>query len=338
MVKPTTIRLILSLTLSHGWSLRQLDVNNAFLYGTLSDEVYMQQPLGFVDHNHPTHVCKLCKAIYDLKQAPRAWYTELKGFLLSYGFINSFSDASLFIYRKHGVTLYFLVYVDDLIVIGNNNAFLVNFLQALATRFSIKDLGDLHYFLVIEVLLTPSGLLLTQHKYIRDLLDRTNMVGAKECTSPMSSTQSLQLHDGSPPTDSTKFCQVIGALQYLSLTRPNISYVVNKLAKFMHSPTKSHKSAAKHLLRYLKCTIHHDLFLKKHQNLCLTAFSYADWASDHDDCTSTYAYIVYLGGNAISWCSKKQKIVACSSTEAKYRALASCAAKVLWVQNLLKEL
>ena len=228
VVKPTMIRLILSLALSHGWSLRQLDVNNTFLHGTLSNEVYIQQPPDFVDHNHPSHVCKLCKAIYGLKQAPRAWYTELKGFLLSYGFLNSFSDASLFIYHKHGVTLYFLLYVDDLIVTGNNNASLMNFLQALATRFSVKDLGDLHYFLSIEVLPTPSGLLLTQHKYIQDLLDRTNMAGAKECTSPMSSTQSLQLHDGSPPTNSTKFRQVIGALQYLSLTRPDIFYAINK--------------------------------------------------------------------------------------------------------------
>ena len=136
----------------------------------------------------------------------------MKSFLLSYGFLNSHSDASLFIYRQNSITCYFLVYVDDLIITGNYNKFLKCFLQALAQCFFVKDLGDLYYFLGIEVLPTTSELRLTQHKYIQDLLERTNMVSAKECTTPMSSTQSLHLHDGSPSADATKFQQVIGAL------------------------------------------------------------------------------------------------------------------------------
>ena len=127
--------------------------------------------------------------------------------------------------------MYFLVYVDDLIVIGNNNIFLHKFLQDLAAKFSVKDLGDLHYFLGIEVLPTPFGLLLTQHKYIRDLLERINMVGSKECVPPLSTSQHLCLNDGCSPTDAYKFCQVINALQYFALTRPNISYAINKLAQ-----------------------------------------------------------------------------------------------------------
>ena len=167
VVKPITIRLILTLALSNGWPLCQLDVNNVFLCGTLIEDVFMQQ---IVDQSKQTFVCKLHKAIYGLKQASRAWYNELKGFLLSYGFVNSHSVASLFIYHVNAITLYFLVYVDDLIVIGDNSSFLTHFLQALSTRFSVKDLGDLHYFLGIEVISTKASLLLTQHKYIRDLL------------------------------------------------------------------------------------------------------------------------------------------------------------------------
>ncbi|KAK9155398.1 hypothetical protein Sjap_002878 [Stephania japonica] len=125
-----------------------------------------KQPPGFIDSSHPSYVCKLRKALYGLKQAPRAWYTELRNYLLSYGFTNSRSDTSLFIYCKMGVTPYFLVYVDDLIVTGNNNCSLSQFLTALAKHFSVKDLGDLNYFLGIEVLPTTDGLLLTQHKYI----------------------------------------------------------------------------------------------------------------------------------------------------------------------------
>ena len=131
VVKPATIRLIhliLTLGLFHDWPLCQLDVNNAFLHGTLSKEVFMQRPPGFINHNHPNFVCKLHKAIYGLKQAPRAWYNELKGFLFSLGFALSTSDTSLFIYHKDTITLYFLVYADDLIVIGNNNVFLSRFL------------------------------------------------------------------------------------------------------------------------------------------------------------------------------------------------------------------
>ena len=154
----------------------------------------------------------------------------------------------------------------------------------------------------------------------------------------MATNTSLVLHDGSPPTDATTYRSVIGALQYLSITRPDISYTVNKLSQFMHCPSETHWAAAKRLLRYLKHTINHGLFLKRGQSLQLHAYSDADQAGNKDDRTSTTGYIVYLGGNAISWSSRKKKTVARSSTEAEYRAVASTAAKVLWVQSLLGEL
>ncbi|KAK0593680.1 hypothetical protein LWI29_016926 [Acer saccharum] len=122
IVKPVTIRLILTLAVTNGWPLRQLDVNNAFLQGSLSDDVYMTQPLGFVDSTKPHHVCKLQKAIYGLRQAPRAWYNELRSFLLATGFVNSQCDTSLFILRRSGHTLYLLVYVDDIIITGSSKS------------------------------------------------------------------------------------------------------------------------------------------------------------------------------------------------------------------------
>ena len=167
---------------------------------------FMQQPLGFIDHNHPNFVCKLCKAIYGLKHALRAWYNELKVFfLLPFGFVLSTNDTSLFIYHKDTITLYFLVYVNYLIVTGNHTDFSARFLRALPHRFFLKDLGDLHYFLGIKVLPTLTSLLLTQHKYIWDLLAKTNMACAKECVMPMSSTSILQLNDGSPSTNAITF-------------------------------------------------------------------------------------------------------------------------------------
>jgi hypothetical protein len=218
VVKPTTIRLVLSLALQYNWPLRQLDVNNAFLHGSLSEEVYMQQPPGFIHPEKPHHVCRLRKSIYGLKQAPRAWFQTLRKFLCDYGFVNSKSDSSLFIFRIAGTVLYTLVYVDDIIITGNSSIKVNECIAALAHTFSIKDLGNLHYFLGVEVIPSTAGLFLSQHKYIGDLLERTKMQDAKPVLTPMSTTTPMCKDDGSPSTDTTFYRSTIGSLQYLSLT------------------------------------------------------------------------------------------------------------------------
>ncbi|KAI9192318.1 hypothetical protein LWI28_021132 [Acer negundo] len=166
VIKPTTVRLVLSIAISHNWCLRQLDINNAFLQGRLTETVFMAQPLGFIDSDHPTHVCKLKKAIYGLKHAPRAWYHELRQFLLAAGFKNSYADTSLFVLNTGGTILYLLIYVDDIILTGNNSAHVDRFVDTLAQRFSLKDIGPLSYFLGVEVLPHKHGALLSQRRYI----------------------------------------------------------------------------------------------------------------------------------------------------------------------------
>ncbi|CAL1361359.1 unnamed protein product [Linum trigynum] len=146
VVKPVTVRKVLTLALSHQWSIAHFDVNNAFLQGPLEDEVYMLQPPGFKDPNRPNHVCPLKRAIYGLRQTPRAWYKALSSFLLDFGFTKTISDSSLFVYKQDDALLYFLVYVDDLLLTGNNDQLLASFREALSHRFSLKSLGDVSYF------------------------------------------------------------------------------------------------------------------------------------------------------------------------------------------------
>jgi hypothetical protein len=184
VVKPTTVRIVLSIAVSRGWTLRQLDVNNAFLQGHLSENVYMSQPPGFVDIDHPFYVCKLNKAIYSLKQAPRAWYQELKTFFLQFGFHNSYADTSLFIFHADGYTMYLLIYVDDLILTGDHETKVNHFIAILAQCFSIKELGLLTYFLGVEVIPNQHGLILSQRRYITDLLIQTKMQDAKAVLTP----------------------------------------------------------------------------------------------------------------------------------------------------------
>jgi len=193
------------LALNHGWSLHQMDVNNAFLQGNLTEDVYMQQPPGFVHTEYPTHVCKLRKAIYGLRQAPRTWHDSLKAFVVSYGFSTSLSDSSLFIYNRAGVQAFLLVYVDDLLLTGSNVIFLNQFMKELSNKFSLKLLGFPHYFLGIELIPTKEGLLLSQHGYIRELLNKFHMSGAKSTATPLCTTSPLKLNDGSAPADSKMF-------------------------------------------------------------------------------------------------------------------------------------
>jgi hypothetical protein len=164
------------------------------------------------------------------------------------------------------------------------------------------------------------------------------MDGARDVATPLSTSVPLQLDDGSSSVDSTEYCQVNGALQYLSLTRPDISFAVNKLSQFMHYPKQTHWTATKRLLRYLKNTIFHGVTISKTSSSTLTCFSDADWAGSLDDRKSTSAYLLFLGNTPISWSSKKQRAIARSSTEAEYRALATAAAESVWLLSLLQEL
>lgn len=324
--------------MNHNWPIRQLDVNNAFLQGTLTYEVYMSQPPGFVDVDRPHHVCRLHKALYGLKQAPRAWYVELQTYLLSTGFTNSVSDTSLFILHKGKSVVYILVYVDDILVTGNDTNVIQQMLNSFANRFSVKDHEELHYFFGIEAKRSQNGLLLSQRRYILNLLERTNMTGAKPVSTPIATSPKFSLRSGTSLSDPTQYRQVVGSLQYLAFARPDLSFAVNRMSQFMHAPTTDHWSAVKCTLRYLAGTTDYGIFLQRGNSHILHAFSDADWTGDADDYVSTNGYVVYIGQHPISWSAKKQKTIARSSTEAEYRSVANTSSELKWISSLLQEL
>jgi hypothetical protein len=227
---------------TNAWSLRQLDVQNAFLHGKLSEEVYMYQPPGYSDNSHPSYVCKLDKALYGLKQAPRAWYARLCSKLVQLGFVPSKADTSLFHYNKNGYNLFVLVYVDDIIVASSSQKATNALLKDLQDDFALKDLGDVHYFLGIEVRRAQEGLVMSQQKYASDILTRAGMRNCKPVDTPLSTSEKLSLIDGDPlgADDSTNYRGMVGALQYLTLTRPDLCFAVNKVCQFLHDPTTVH--------------------------------------------------------------------------------------------------
>ncbi|XP_075104963.1 uncharacterized protein LOC142179058 [Nicotiana tabacum] len=211
VIKHATIRLILTLVVSFKWHLHQLDVNNAFLQGTLNEVVYMRQPPGFVILDFPQHVCKLHKSIYGLRQVPRAWYNELKTFLLFCGFLREKSDDSLFIKCSPNSLLFVMIYVDDIVVTGSNSAQVQTTIQLLGDRFSIKDLGPL-LFLRVEVLRNAHSLILTQSGFIADHLEKFSMLHSNSVGMPMSGSVALSLNDNSKRVDAKLYRQVVGSL------------------------------------------------------------------------------------------------------------------------------
>jgi histone deacetylase 1/2 len=232
--------------------------------------------------------------------------------------------------------------VDDIIVVSSSAVAVDRLLHQLRSSFALKDLGRLNYFLGIEVQFSDGCLVLTQRKYASELLRRAGLLKCGPAPTPMVSSEKLSSMDGIllSPEESSKYRSIVGGLQYLTMTRPDLSFSVNKVCQYLHAPRSTHWSAVKRILRYVQATLSDGLQLRRPTMSpdLLSAFSDADWAGDADDRRSTGGHAIFYGGNLIAWSARKQATVSRSSTESEYKALANVTAELIWVQALLGEL
>ncbi|KAK2372557.1 putative mitochondrial protein [Trifolium repens] len=337
-----TIRLVIALACSRRWPLFHLDVKSAFLNGPLEEDVYVKQPPGFELKGKEDKVLKLHKALYGLKQAPRAWNKRIDNFLVMQGFRKCSVEYGVYVKKsddKH--MLIICLYVDDLLVTGSSLIEIKNFKSQMQSEFEMTDLGKLTYFLGMELLETSRGIILHQAKYDKEILRKFEMIDCNSSVTPADTKGKIENDDTSEAVDSTMFRQLVGSLRYLCQSRPDISYAVGYISRFMSKPLKSHFLAAKRILRYINGTVHYGVlfpYSSNRETLELVGFSDADWCGDKIERKSTSGYLFKFQGAPVSRCSKKQSVIALSSCEAEYVAgsLASCQAN--WLQSLLSEM
>lgn len=337
VAKLVTVRSLLAVAVKRNWILHQLDVNNAFLHGDLIEDVYMKIPQGFAKSGD-TRVCKLRKSLYGLRQASRNWYHKFTQAILDAGFRQSRADHSLFIFKQGHVYVAVLIYVDDVILAGNNEVKIQELKIYLDRKFSIKDLGPLKYFLGIEVARSADGIVLSQRKYTLDILKDCGMEGCRTSLFPMEQNARYDLDENSPVVDAMQYRRLIGKLLYLTVTRPDIQYAVNVLSQFISSPRESHMNVVLRVLRYLKGAPGQGLFLPAAGDLSIEAYCDSDWGGCPMTRRSRTGYFISLGGAPISWRTKKQTVVSRSSAEAEYRAMAATVSEVVWLRWLLTDL
>ncbi|KAK1433672.1 hypothetical protein QVD17_10587 [Tagetes erecta] len=333
-----TIRLMLAIAAQRGWFVYQMDVKSAFLHGTLDEEVYVQQPQGYVVKGSEQKVLKLHKALYGLKQAPRAWFSRIESYFLKEGFKNSEKEHTLFIKKdSNGGILIVNLYVDDLIYTGNSMIMLQEFKMSMMNEFEMSDLGKMKFFLGIEVMQSAQGIHISQHKYAIEILKRFEMGSCNAVLNPIVPGSRLVPNEGLID-DPILFKQMVGCLMYITNTRPDIQYVVSLLSRFMSNPNETHVAAAKRVLRYLQGTLDYGIWYKNGGEGLLDIFTDSDFAGDSESRKSTSGYVFLWDKGAVSWSSKKQDIVALSSTEAEYVAAASCACQTMWIKEIMEEL
>ncbi|MCO5574355.1 hypothetical protein L7F22_028138 [Adiantum nelumboides] len=345
-----SFRILVALAAHYRLHIHQMDVQTAFLHGELDEEIYMQQPPHFVDTNDPTHVCRLYRSIYDLKQANRQWYYRFHHFMLQVGYTHLQSDPNIYTRITSAGFVIIGLYVDDLVPLASSLQLMIEAKFEISQAFPMTDGGPLHYCLGMEVTqdLNHGTISISQRQYTREVLAEYNMLNCNPSIIPMSVSQRLTL-DMCPSTPAEQHAMVevpyrpsLGSVRYLvTCTRPDVCLDAGVHSRFMHNPGKVHWQSNKRMLNYLNHT--NDFGITYHSSLNkdalrLIGWSDSNWGGDQDTHHSTSGFVFVLAGGAISWQSRKQSTVALSSTEAEYVAAAMAAKEGIWLQRLLEEL
>ncbi|KAL5767159.1 hypothetical protein ACOSQ2_013942 [Xanthoceras sorbifolium] len=325
--KIISVRCLLALAASSGWSIHQMDVHNAFLHGDLTEEIYMSPPPGLRRQGEDNLVCRLYKSLYGLKQASRQWFAKFSKAICSAGYVQTQGKSFTAL----------LIYVDDILITRNDPVSIAATKKFLHSHFHLKDLGNLKYFLGIEVSTSKKGIFISQRKYALEIIKDVGLLGAAPIDTPME--RGLKLSDkGDLLRDSNQYRRLVGRLIYLTVSRPDITYAVHVLSRFMHQPRKFHMEAALRVVRYLKGAPGKGLFFSSNSDFKLRAYCDSDWAGCPLTRRSTTGYCVFLGPSLISWRSKRQKTVSLSSAKAEYRAMTGACCELTWLRYLLKDL
>ena len=343
--KPETFRILLATAAQKDLQLGQMDVKSAYLHSNIEEEIYLEQPQGFVKKANSGQklVCKLNKSIYGLKQAAKNWYEALTSLLLKEGFKRSRNDYCLFVRKEeNGTFSYVLIWVDDIVVAGATEEAVNEIKSMLNENFKMDDRGALNWFLGMQILRSHDKITVDQKKYIETVLQQFNMSDCKAVATPGEVNLKLVKSDDEEQklVDPKLYRSLVGSLLFIGKqTRPDILHIVNQLSRFLDKPNESHWKAAKHVLRYLKGTIDLRLTFLKNSNSDIIGDSDADWSGDLNDRKSTTGYYFKFEGNggAISWEVKKQPTVALSSAEAEYQAMAAAVQEAIYLRALLED-
>uniref|UniRef100_A0A453AK77 Reverse transcriptase Ty1/copia-type domain-containing protein n=1 Tax=Aegilops tauschii subsp. strangulata TaxID=200361 RepID=A0A453AK77_AEGTS len=336
-----SVRLLIALAAQESWRIHHLYVNSAFLTGELEEELYVKQPPGYIQEGEEHKVLKLHKALYGLRQAPRAWNVELDRTLISLGFEKAPLEHAMYKRGDGKDRLLVGIYVDDLLITGADEEVIANFKLQMKKLFKMTDLGLLSYYLGIEVQQKPEGIIICQEAYAKKVLESCGMKDCNPSHVPMKPRLRLSKKSEAPAVDATEYRSVVRKLRYLTNTRPDLAYSVGIVSRFMEAPTTEHWAAVENILRYIKGTTNFGcvyLRKKKKEMVELLGYSDSDMAGDVDDRKSTSGVAYFLGGSIVSWLSQKQKVVALSSREAEYIAAATAVCQGVCLGRLLGDL
>nr|GEU89953.1 retrovirus-related Pol polyprotein from transposon TNT 1-94 [Tanacetum cinerariifolium] len=329
------IRLFLAYASLMGFMVYQMDVKSAFLYGTIKEEVYVCQPPGFEDPDHPDKVYKVVKALYGLHQAPRAWYETLGNYLLENGFERGKIDQTLFIKRQKWDILLVQIYVDDIIFGATNKDLCKSFEKLMKDKFQMSLTGELTFFLALQVKQKKDVIFISHDKYVAVILKKFGLTDTKSASTPIDTEKPLLKDPDSEDVDVHTYRSMIGSLMYLTSSRPDIILAVCACVRFQVTPKASHLHAVKRIFRYLKGKPHLGLWYPKDSPFDLVAYSDSDYVGASLDRKFITKGCQFLGCRLTSWQCKKQTVVATSTIKAEYVAAASCCTQVLWIQNQL---